>query len=41
MNEENQLLATDAPVEFEEVAVEVQNCMGITDRYRGIYGLYL
>ena len=38
---ENWQLGTDEPVEFEKEPVEVQDCRRITDRFRGIYGIYL
>ena len=38
---ENRQLGTDEPVEFEKEPVEVQDCRRITDRFRGIYGIYL
>ena len=41
MNRENRLLVTDEPVEFEELPFEVQDIRKITDRFRGIYRIYL
>jgi hypothetical protein len=38
---ENRRLGTDEPVEFEKFAVEVGDFRRITDRFRGIYGIYL
>jgi hypothetical protein len=37
MIEENRQLVTGEPVEFEKQLVEVQDCMKITDHFRGIY----
>lgn len=39
-NEESQLLITDETVGIERLPVEVQDVWKITDRYRGIYGVY-
>jgi hypothetical protein len=42
MNAENRCsLVTDAPVELERYPVEVQDLRKITDRFRGIYVIYL
>ena len=40
MIEENRQLVTDEPVEFEKQLVEVQDCMKLTDHFRGIYRIY-
>ena len=37
---ENRQSNTDEPIEFKKQAVEVQDCMKITDHFRGIYRLY-
>ena len=37
---ENRQLITDEPVEFEKQPVEVQDCMNITDHFRGIHRIY-
>ena len=37
---ENRQLVTDEPVEFANSPVEVQDCRKITDKFRGIYGIY-
>ena len=37
MIEENQQLVANEPVEFEKLAVDVQDCRRIADRFRGIY----
>ena len=41
MNRENRPLVTYEPVKIEENAVEVQDLRKITDRFRGIYRIYL
>ena len=41
MDGSNPPLVTDAPVEFENQAGEVQECRKITDHSRRIYGIYL
>ena len=38
---ENRQLFTKEPVEFEKQPVEVQDCMKLTDHFRGIYRIYL
>ena len=39
MIRENRQLVTDEPIEFDK-PVEVQDCRKITDRLKGIYGIY-
>ena len=40
MNEENQLLVKDEPVEFEEKPFEVQDFKKLPIIYRKMYGIY-
>ena len=37
---ENRQLVTDEPAEFAKSPVEVQDCRKITDKFRGVYGIY-
>ena len=41
MNGSNAPVVTDAPVEFENQAVEVQDYRKITDHFEQIFGIYL
>jgi hypothetical protein len=38
---ENRQLVPNEPVEFEKLLVKVQDFGGITDHFRGIYGIHL
>ena len=37
---ENRQLVTKEPIEFEKLLVDVQDCMKITDQFRGICRIF-